>query len=144
MWNSKNNTLSKTQLYTMKMTPYVENWEDILLHLSKLLFLQSSTLMECFWPLKNSSSNYVKASLLSTMEVVDVEDLVMCPYYGPRNLKIVLAYTPFKNLDNGDFVIVRPHDLILVPMWMGRTQSDVVKDDQNENFKMVMVFGGFQ
>jgi hypothetical protein len=34
---------------------------------------------------------------------------------------------------------VKPHDLIFVPMWMQRTQSDVVKDDQNEFFKMVRV-----
>jgi hypothetical protein len=34
---------------------------------------------------------------------------------------------------------VKPHDPIFVPMWMGRTQSDVVKDDQNEFFKMVRV-----
>jgi len=73
------------------------------------------------------------------MEVVDAKDLVMRPYYGPKNMKIVLAYTPFKNLNNEYFVIMRPHDLVLIPMWMGRIQSDVVKDDQNEFFKMVMV-----
>jgi hypothetical protein len=32
---------------------------------------------------------------------------------------------------------MRLHDPLLVPIWLGRTQSDVVKDDQNEFFKMV-------
>jgi hypothetical protein len=32
---------------------------------------------------------------------------------------------------------VRPHDPFLVPL--ERTQIDVVKDDQNKNFKMVRV-----
>jgi hypothetical protein len=59
------------------------------------------------------------------MEVVDAKDLVMRPYYGLKSLKIVPAYTPFKNLNNEDFVIMRLHDLILVPRWMGRKQSDV-------------------
>jgi hypothetical protein len=45
----------------------------------------------------------------------------------------------FKDFNNGDFVLMRPHDLLFVLVWMGRTQSDVVKDDQNENFKMVKV-----
>ncbi len=34
---------------------------------------------------------------------------------------------------------MKPHDHFLVPMWMGITQCDVVKDEQNENFKMVKV-----
>jgi hypothetical protein len=60
------------------------------------------------------------------------------PYYGPKNLKILPTYAPFKDFNNEDFVIARLHDLVLVPIWMGKTQNDV-KDDQNENFKMVMV-----
>jgi len=63
----------------------------------------------------------------------------MCPYCGPRNLKPTLAYTPFRDLNNGNFVFVSSHDPLLDPMLMGRTQSDVIKDDQNENFKMVKV-----
>jgi hypothetical protein len=34
---------------------------------------------------------------------------------------------------------VKLHDPFLVLIWVGRTQSDVVKVDQNENFKMVRV-----
>jgi hypothetical protein len=50
-----------------------------------------------------------------------------------------MAYTPFKDLNNGDFLLVKPHGHFLVPMWMGITQCGVVKDEQNENFKMVKV-----
>ncbi len=41
--------------YEMKMKLYVEYQEDILLHLSKPLLGQSSTLLKEFWP----SSNWV-------------------------------------------------------------------------------------
>jgi hypothetical protein len=34
---------------------------------------------------------------------------------------------------------MKPYDPLLVPTWLGITQNDVVKDDQNENFKMVRV-----
>jgi hypothetical protein len=73
------------------------------------------------------------------MSIVDSKDPFICPYCGPKNLKLALAYTSFKDLNSGDFVLMRPHDPLLVPIWLGRTQSDVVKDDQNEFFKMVRV-----
>jgi hypothetical protein len=63
----------------------------------------------------------------------------MRPYCEPKNLKLAPAYTLFKDLNNGNFVLVRSHDPLLVFMLTRRTQSDVIKDDQNENFKMVRV-----
>jgi len=48
-------------------------------------------------------------------------------------------YTPFKNLNDGDFVLVRLHDAGSIFVWMGKTQGDVLKSEDNENFKMVEV-----
>ncbi len=73
------------------------------------------------------------------MLVVDSKDPFICPYCGPKNLILVLAYTLFRDLNNGNFVLVRPHDPLLVLIWLGKIQSDVVKDDQNKFFKMVRV-----
>jgi hypothetical protein len=73
------------------------------------------------------------------MEVADVEDPIMRPCCGPKNLKPFSTCTPFKDLNNGDFVMVRPCDPFLVLVWIRRTQCDVVKDEKNENFKMVKV-----
>jgi hypothetical protein len=83
----------------MKMSPYVDYWEDILSHLSKPLPLQRSTLLEGFWPSNNWRFNYAKVELLSTNQVIDLEDLVMCPYYGPKNLTPAPTYTPFRELN---------------------------------------------
>ncbi len=41
----------------------------------------------------------------------------------------------FKDLNVGDFVFVRLHDLDLVPLWMGRVEGDVIKDEESEFFK---------
>jgi hypothetical protein len=79
----------------------------------------------------------VRFELPSITLVIDSKDLVIHLYCGPKNMKLVFAYTLFKDLDNGNFVLVRPHDLFLVPIWLGRTHN--VKDDQNEFFKMVKV-----
>jgi hypothetical protein len=40
----------------------------------------------------------------------------------------------FKDLNVGNFVFVRPHDLDLVPLWMGRVEGDVIKDEKSEYF----------
>ncbi len=77
------------------------------------------------------------------MDVVDLEDPIWVPYCGPKNMKPLTAYIPFKDLNVGNFVFVKPHDLDLVPLWMGRVEGDVVKDEESENFKMVRVRWGF-
>ncbi len=131
--------IEESATYSMKMSLYVDYWEDILLHLSKPLLTQRSILLEGFWPSSNYKLDYARTKLPSTKLVVDSEDPIIHPYCGPKSLKLVFTYISFKDLNNGDFVLVRPHDPLLVTVWMGRTQSDVVKVDQNEFFKMVRV-----
>jgi hypothetical protein len=63
----------------------------------------------------------VKVELPSTSPVVDPKESIMHPYCGPKNLKLAPLYTLFKDFKNGDFVLVRPDDPFLVPIWMGRT-----------------------
>jgi hypothetical protein len=50
------------------------------------------------------------------MDVVDSEDPIQIPYRGPKNMRPLIAYTPFRDLNVGDFVLVRPHDPNLVPL----------------------------
>jgi hypothetical protein len=52
-------------------------------------------------------------------------------------MRPLTAYMPFKDFNVENFVLMRPHDLDLVLFWMGRTKVDVVKDEENEYFKMV-------
>jgi hypothetical protein len=54
-------------------------------------------------------------------------------------MKPLITYTPFKDLNVGDFMIVRPHDHDLIPFYMGRAKGDVIKDENNEYFKMLRV-----
>jgi hypothetical protein len=92
--------------YAMKMSPYVDYLKDILLHLSKPLLAQRSILLKGFWLSNNWKLNYAKVKLLSRRLVVNLEDLVIHPYCGPKNLKLVPAYTLFRDFNNGDFVIM--------------------------------------
>jgi hypothetical protein len=54
-------------------------------------------------------------------------------------MKPLTTYTSFKNLNDGDFVLMRSHDPNLVSVWMGKAQGDVVKTKEIEFFKMVKV-----
>ncbi len=78
--------------------------------------------------------------MLSTlMDVVDPEDPIRDPYCGPKNMRPLTAYTPFRDLNVGDFVFVRSHDPNLVPLLMGIAEGDVIKGEESEYFKMVKV-----
>ncbi len=70
---------------------------------------------------------------------VDPEDPIQRPYCGPKNMKPSTTYTLFRDFNGEDFVLVKPHDLSLVLIWMGKTQYDVVKDEKSAFFKMVKV-----
>ncbi len=104
----------------MKMNPYVDYQEDILLHLSKHLPIQQCTILDSFWPSNNWKLNYVRIKLFSRASIVDSKDLVIHSYCGPKSLKLVLAQTLFRDLNNGEFFLVKPHDLFLVPVWLGK------------------------
>jgi hypothetical protein len=54
-------------------------------------------------------------------------------------MRPLTTYTPFKDFNVGNFVLVRPHNFDLVPLWMGKAKGDVVKDEESEYFKMVKV-----
>jgi hypothetical protein len=60
--------IARNVTYEMKMAPYVEYWEDILLHLSRPSPCQSAILLEGLWPLSNWKFNYSKASLLTAID----------------------------------------------------------------------------
>jgi len=70
---------------------------------------------------------------------VDPEDPIQCLYCGPKNMRPSTTYTLFRHLNDEDFVLVKPYDPGLVPIWIGRTQCDVVKDEESTFFKMVKV-----
>ncbi len=73
------------------------------------------------------------------LDVVDLKNPIWIPCCVPKNMKPFITYTPFKDLSVGDFVLVRPRNLDLVPFWMGGAKGDVVKDEESEYFKMVRV-----
>ncbi len=54
-------------------------------------------------------------------------------------MKLSITYTSFRDLNDGHFVLIKPHDPSLILVWMGRAQSDVVKYEESAFFKTVKV-----
>ncbi len=62
--------------------------------------------------------------------------------FGPKNLKATMKmapYTPFRNLNNGDFVFTWPLNSKVYPIWLSWANIDVFKDEGNEHYRMVHV-----
>jgi hypothetical protein len=50
------------------------------------------------------------------MDIVDPGDPIQVSYCGPKNMKPLTTYTPFKDFNAGDFVFVKSHDPDFVPL----------------------------
>jgi hypothetical protein len=51
----------------------------------------------------------------------------------------IITYTPFRDLYEGDFVLVHPFDHDVYLVWMGILQGDVVKDGNDKHYIVVHV-----
>jgi hypothetical protein len=120
--------MSKDDSYVRVMGPYAKYWESILELLSRLTPRQSFVLLEGLWPSSNWRTNYECTSIHIIVDV-DLEDLVILPYYGPRSLRPSLSiatYTPFRDLFVNSFVLLWPSNFIVHHVWTRRAKSDVI------------------
>ncbi len=83
----------------------------------------------------NWKFNSYKASLSPIIVGVDPEDPIQCLYCGPKKMRPSIVYTLFRDLNDGDFVFVRSHDIGLFFVWIGQAQGD----EESAFFKMVRV-----
>jgi len=65
-------------MYAIVMHIYVDNWEDILLHYTSSKFNSFGGLL----PSNNWRSNHDKVFVPNILEVVDVEDPTILPFFN--------------------------------------------------------------
>jgi hypothetical protein len=97
--------------------------------------------LEGFWPSNNWRANYECASI-PTIVNVDLENPIIPPYYCPKNMHpslSITAYMPFCDLFVGNFVLVWPINPIVYHVQMGKVENDVVKHQNNKNYRKVHV-----
>jgi hypothetical protein len=133
--------MCKDETYARKFGSYVAYGENILELLLNLLPHQNSTLLEGFWSSNNWRSNHMW-SAISTIVDADLKDSIIAPYCDPKNMRPSLKTTvdtPFWDSILDNFVLVKPTNLELYHVWMGRVESEVVKDKQFENFRYLHI-----
>jgi hypothetical protein len=59
----------------------------------------------------------INEALLSTiMDIANAENPVQLPYCGLKNMRPLTTYTPFRDLNVGNFMLVKSHDPNLVSL----------------------------
>jgi len=104
---------------------------------SKPISLQSLVLSKGFWLTSNWKINHVRFFIPSIPIFDDIENPIILPYCGPKNMKMssnTTTYTPFR-----DFFLAHPSKSKMYLVCMGRAHSDVVKDVNDEHYRMVHV-----
>jgi hypothetical protein len=110
--------------------------------LLKPIPLQNPILLKGFWPTSNWKINHVRFSIPFVPIFDDIENPVILPYCGPKNMKVSLSTTtntPFRDLHEKDFFLAHPSKPKMCPIWMGRTRRDVVKDANAKHYRMLHV-----
>jgi len=72
----------KNEMHALVMHIYMENWEDILLH---LYLLKVQLFWRVFFPSNNWRSNHDKVFVPNILEVVDVEDPTILPFFDEQH-----------------------------------------------------------
>ena len=121
------------------MHSYVQYWEDILEELHQPIPRASPSLLEGFWPNTDWTTSTPPLNgdhgKFHPMDIdVTSEDVLLEPYCGPKNQQPDHIYNPWRDVLVGDFVLVRPSDPLLFPVWMGRALITVVRDENDTNY----------
>ncbi len=116
--------------------------QGILKRFSKPLPKQNPILLEGFWPSNNWKVNHLQFSFSLPPILANQEDPIIPLYCGIKNMKPSLSTTtdiPFKNLHEKDFFLARPFDPKVYLVWMGRAHNDVLKDGNDNHYRMALV-----
>ena len=97
------------------------------------------SLLEGFWPNTDWTTSAPPLNdhrgKFHPMDIdVTPEDVVPEPYCGPKNEQPGHTYNPWRDVLVGDFVLVRPSDPLLFPVWMGRALTTVVRHENDTNY----------
>ncbi len=99
-------------------------------------------MLEGFWPSSNWKVNHLQFSFPIPAILANQEDPIIPLYCGIKNMKPFLStttYTPFRNLHEFFFILAHPFDPKVYLVWMGRAHNDVLKDGNDNHYRMVHV-----
>jgi hypothetical protein len=94
-------------------------------------------LVEGFWPQHDwrvpHDGVLHRGGLVLASTDVTLEDEEPEPYYGPRNEAPRSSFNPWRDIRQGYWILIRPTDPQMCPVWQRRAASDVCREEENEN-----------
>lgn len=127
--------MTKCEGFAKQFGPYVDYWKVLLGELDKPLPTTPSRLMEGFWPSTHNLGNVPVLQLVGTEGDTTPEDEVLEPYCGPYNERPKHAFNPWRDVKEGSWVLLRPSDPDVYPVWLGRALTAVCRDVADPNFE---------
>jgi hypothetical protein len=131
------NGMAKCEGFAAQFGPYVEYWDRIILELDKPLPDTPLELVEGFWPrhhwgLRPEEIPQPGSLVLAPLDVTP-EDEEPEPYCGPANEVPQGRFNPWRDVFDGCWVLLRPEDPLVCPVWLGRALSSVCRDEGSGN-----------
>lgn len=116
--------------------PMIIYWENILKTLKDGISQRDTYLKDGFWPRTRLMEDNVEAIM---QEKLEEEDMVDEHYCGPINNKPKTSFKPHIDVKKDLFVLVRPSDENIYPIWLGVALTDVNKDNASTNHLKFLV-----
>ena len=129
------NGMAKCEGFAAAFGPYVDYWTRVLAELDKPLPVTPLELVEGFWPCHDwrviqAQVPHPRCLSLIVDEDVTPEDEELEPYCGPANEALE---TPWRDIRPRSWVLLRPEDPLICPVWQGRAVSAVCREKDDVN-----------
>ena len=132
------NGMAKCEGFAVAFGPYINYWTHVLAELDKPLLVTPLELVEGFWPCHDwrvfeDKVSRSRCSSLIVDEDVIPEDEEPELYCGPTNEAPETPFNPWHDIRRGNWVLLRPEDPLISPIWQGRAVSIVCREQRDVN-----------
>ena len=136
------NGMAKCDGFATAFGPYIEYWKRVLSELKELLPEPPPELLEGYWPThdwrvmdQEASSQGTRVNPLDS----NLEEEELEPYCGPANEAPRESFNPWVDICPGSWVLLRPEDPEVCPVWQKRALSEVCREVGHEKNGMFLI-----
>jgi hypothetical protein len=131
--------MSSCEGFASAFWPVVQYWDRIQHELNQPLSHTPLELVEGFWPqhdwrVRDRSMNPQPVGAMQPPDYIS-EDEDRELYCGPRNEAPLPRFNPFRDIRMGTWILARPSDPNVYPVWQGRALSPTCLEVGHENYK---------
>jgi hypothetical protein len=122
------------------LSPVLVYWIHVLEELQQPLLPTPSELVEGFWPDHDWRVLLVASPHLPTnAQDVTLEDKEPEAYCGPANMRPVVPFNQWRQIQQNWWVLLRRAELDICLLWLGRATSGVCRDKGDANYGKFLI-----